>query len=85
MDATFQTEQRAWLITQIQTLRITIAKLTANPRASFSIDTGQSKETVTAQSLPMLRNMMTGFISDVEAIDEELNGGGDPVYTRPAW
>lgn len=85
MDAAFWTDHRAFLVSTITNLRTVILKLSTNPRASYSIDTGQGKETVTAASLSMLRNLMNGYIAELQQIDDDLAGTGDPVCTRPGW
>ncbi len=79
------TTHRDELIEAVNNIRSVILKLSLNPRASYSIDTMQGKETVTAASLPMLRNMMKALMGDIQDINDTLNGTGDPVFTRPSW
>lgn len=85
MDATFLTARKVTLTQVLQNLDSVILQLSLNPRASYSIDTGQSKETVTAASLPMLYSMQQKIIEEINDICDELNGGGDPQYMRPAF
>lgn len=85
MDASFYTARKITLLQILENLDSVILKLSLNPRASYSIDTGQSKETVTVNSLPMLYALQNKIIAEIDDISDELNGGGDPVYARPAY
>ena len=73
------------LITIVTNIDDTLIKLSLNPRASYTIDTGQSKETVTKANAAMLLTRAQRIQDEIDRLTEQLNGGGDPVYTRPAF
>ena len=85
MDASFIQERMVVIKEQIVLIEETMTKLAVNPRASYSIDTGQHKETVTVQSLPMLENMLERLWSRYQYYSDLVNGTGDPSYAAPGF
>lgn len=85
MDCTFITNEIATTEQMIENINSVLLKLTLNPRASYSIDTGQSKETVTVLDMNRLRALKNGLISDLQGLYDMCEGTGDPTYTRPGW
>lgn len=85
MDTSFKTKRLAKLIQIVENIDDVMIKLASNPRASYSVDTGQGKETVTAQSLPMLRNISKNILADIEELEIEIAETGGSNYTRPSF
>lgn len=85
MDVSFLTARRLKLLQIVENVDDVLLKLSLNPRQSYTIDTGQHKETVTAANTSQLRAFANGILADIQAIDDELNGSGDPTYMRPAF
>lgn len=58
---------------------------------SYTLDTGQTRQTVTKANLSELRKTLQWLESELARLDEQLNGGteqlngGTPMYGRPAF
>jgi hypothetical protein len=61
-----------------------ITSLTANPTLSYSLDTGQGKQSVTRQDLAKLQEGLDGLYERLENLCTRRNGGGSTVM-RPAY
>lgn len=85
MDCTFIQREIDTTTELIESINTTLKKLALNPRASYSIDTGQSKETVTVLDMNRLRALKNGLISDLSDLYDTRDGTGDPTYTRVGW
>jgi hypothetical protein len=73
------------LLTVVEQIDDVLLKLSLNPRQSYTINTGQTTETVTTANALAFRALANGLMSDIEAMQDQLDGGGDPTYTRPAF
>ena len=73
------------LIENIKTVLLSIAQ---NPRRSYSINTGQTTESVTKEDIPRLNDMMRGATLDLQywcQMCDELNGVCTATYARPGF
>jgi len=75
--------QITFLESVIPDLQAVILKLSTNPRATYSVNTGQSSESVTGKDVNRLRALLNGFISDLQYYSDLAEGEGDPSYSRP--
>lgn len=50
----------------------------------YSLDTGQTRQTVTKAQLPSLREMLATLENRLAVLDARLNGSGS-VVVRPGW
>ena len=86
MDAAFYRARRTKILQMIENIDDVLLKLSINPRASYSIDTGQGRETVTTANASMFRTLQKNLISDLEEIENILDGTGlDPQFLRPRF
>lgn len=86
MATQFQLEQKEFLEDLIKNLRVAILKVSSRVQSSFSIDTGQSKETVTLANITQYKNMLDNAISQLDELDSEISGvGNSPCYMRPMF
>ena len=84
--ATASQQAKLTFLTQLITnLRVAILAVSSRTQSMYSIDTGQSKETVTLVNLTQYKNMLERAESDLDELYDEINGTGDPVFTRPSW
>ena len=67
---------------ELEQVNITILSLSSNKRAAYSIDTGQTKESVTAIRLAELRAHRAALIADIEYWTSMLDTGSQHTYTR---
>ena len=51
---------------------------------SYTLDTGQTRQTVTKANLTEMRKTLKELESDLEKLDRRLNGA-TPNYARPGW
>ena len=80
----YQTLIEAALV-ELTAINATLLTLSSNKRASYSIDTGQSKESVTAIRVAELRAHRDALISDIEYWTSMLDGAEQQTYTRPRF
>lgn len=73
------------LTTIVENIDATLFKLSLNPRASYSIDTGQGKETVTMMNVQGLKNLSDSLVSTIDEMQRELDGGDGITYIRPGY
>lgn len=83
MASPFYLDQITTTQAQILTYQTAIDYLIANPTKSYSLDTGQTKQTVNRQDLGSLQNQLTLLYSRLEALNAKCNGG--VVISRPGW
>lgn len=83
-DVAWIKEHIAWLREAITAYRAAYLALSSGAVLSYSLDTGQTKQTVTKQQLPTVKNALDGLISDLHYWNNQL-GGCATVYVRPAW
>jgi hypothetical protein len=83
-DVVFIQEQIAWTKQAIIAYRAAILALGAGAVQSYTLDTGQTKQTVTKQQLPTVKSMLDSLLSDLRYWQNQL-GGCSTVYVRPAW
>lgn len=57
--------------------------LTAHPDRSWSLDTGQTRQTVTSQSLPDLNKMLDSQLNRLATLEARVKGGSYQVI--PGW
>ena len=70
---------------QIANISIVITKLSANKRQSYSIDDGQSKESVTTISLTQALNNRAMLVSELQYWESLLYGPDGPTYAAPGF
>jgi hypothetical protein len=83
MDADFlqaRIDHTKALIVAIEAL---LLQLAANPTKSFSLNTGQTQESVTQQDIPRLQDMLDGLYNQLCVMEARQNGGA--VTVTPAW
>jgi len=69
------------LQTQITLYQSVLTALAANPNKSYSFDTGQSRETVSKQDVPRIRETINSLIGDLQMWDDCMNNT-TAVYGR---
>lgn len=69
---------------QIEELEDVIFKLSSGAIVNYSIDTGQTKQTVTKASIPGLNRMLESLYNRLNILENRLNGTGVTVG-RPCW
>lgn len=79
----------AFIEEQITAIKEAIRKinadlLTASTVQSYTLDTGQTKQTVTRQQIASLRATRDGLLNELRYWNNQL-GGCSTVYVRPAW
>jgi len=83
-------DDRAWLEERIASKKAAILKFEAalttlaGGAQSYSLDTGQTRQTVTRANLTEIRNMIAQLESDIATLQMRLNGSGR-FYVRPGW
>ena len=83
MDTAFLTARITATRALIVSLEDALAGLAADPTASFSIDTGQTKKVVTSINISELRNSLDSAYSRLYALEARLYGGS--VTAVPGW
>lgn len=68
---------------QIVATEDAVLALTTGQVLSYSLDTGQTRQTVTKQDLVRLQGMLDGLYNRLETLCARLNGGS--VNLRPDW
>jgi hypothetical protein len=51
---------------------------------SYSLDTGQTRQTVTKANVTEMRNVIKQLESDIATLQQRLRGCGS-AYVRPSW
>lgn len=69
---------------ELELVNAALLSLSANKRASYSIDTGQTKESVTAIRAAELRNHRNALIEDIRYWSTMLDGDFI-THSRPGW
>ena len=72
-------------LVELEAVNATILALSSNKRASYSINTGQTTESVTALKLGELRTHRAALIADIEHWSSMLDTGSLHTYTRPGF
>lgn len=52
---------------------------------SYSLDTGQTRQSVTKTSLSELRKMLQQLEADLQVLDDRIEGTGQTSFGRPAY
>ena len=71
--STFWSEQKTQIETQLSQVRSAISALLTGGVESYQIDDGQSRQVVTKINLPALMKAQDYYISQLKAIDKNLN------------
>lgn len=61
-----------------------ITSLASGDTQSFTLDTGQTRQTVTKQNLKTLEDALDGMYNRLATLEARLNGSG-VIQMRPAW
>lgn len=77
--------RRAKLQQMIDNIDDVLLQLSTNSRASYTINSGQTVETVTVANTQGLLTSQQRIQARIDEIDDQLNGTGDPTYMRPAF
>ena len=85
MDSAFIQARIDEIKIQITNISVVITKLSTNKRQSYSIDDGQSKESVTVLSLTQAINNRSMLISELQYWESLLNGPDGPTYAAPGF
>jgi len=56
----------------------------ASGAQTYSLDTGQTRQTVTKANLTEMRKTLAELNAELEALDRQVNGA-TPTYGRPCW
>lgn len=75
MSNEFITQQITRTQTQITLLQDAIDFLYANPHKSYTLDTGQSKQTVSREELESLQRQVDILLGRLTALEARCNGG----------
>lgn len=84
MDATFLQEQIDQIKAIITAYNATILALTIGQNSQYTLDTGQTRQTVTKLDLDKLREDRQSYMNELATLDARLNGSGSLTVT-PAW
>lgn len=79
--ATFWEERLAAKKAQIVELEATMSRVVASGVYSHSLDTGQTRQSVTNHSITELRNMISKLEGEIAALEARCYGRG--LYGRP--
>lgn len=75
-------EQIAILKAQLAEVNTAISK--ALEAQQYSLDTGQTRQSVQRAQLSQLRKQKESILADLQRWQDQLSGGGG-TYARPAW
>jgi len=67
----------------IESVEAAILALSTGTRQSYTLDTGQSRHTVTKKSLPGLHVMLDGLYNQLATLEARCNGAA--IQGRPGW
>lgn len=84
MGDTFLESQITIIETQITAYNTAITFLITNPTQSYTLDTGQSTQSVTRQNLKDMQNTLDLLFSRRDALLARCQGKGT-VIARPEW
>lgn len=83
-DVVWIQEQIAWIKEAIVAWRGAYLALASGAVQSYTLDTGQTKQTVTKQQLASVKSTLDGLTNELRYWQNQL-GGCATVYVRPAW
>lgn len=83
MDSTWLQQRIDATKAHIEALEEAILALSSGTQQSYSLDTGQTKQTVTKKDLTSLQASIDALYSRLSALSARRNGG--VVYSRPGW
>lgn len=84
MSDAFLRQQISAIEAQITAWQAAATALGAGQIASYSLDTGQSKQNVTNANIQVLNDAIDGLYNRLETLEIRLNGGGTVTVT-PGW
>jgi len=84
MDSTFIRDRITATKAQIVAYEDAIAALTTGGMVSYSIDTGQTKNSVTKLDLDKLNAALDGLYNRCATLEARLTGGGT-IVSRAGW
>ena len=76
----FDQDRLASNLAQIEAIETTISAIIADGSQSYTLDTGQSRQTVSKLDLPRLRQMRTELIDEYHTLARRI--GGKPLLLR---
>lgn len=85
MSTALLTARRTKTMKMIENAESVLLKLSLNPRESYTINNGQTVETVTAAKMTQIQNMIDRWYAIIADIDRQLDGTGDPTYFRVSF
>ena len=59
--------------------------LSTNPRKTYMVDTGQTKESVTVHSIPDITNTIETIEGTIARLERQCNGDDGPTFSRAVW
>jgi len=59
--------------------------LSTNPRKSYSIDTGQTKESVTVHNIGDITSTIETIENIIARLERQCNGDTGPTFSRAVW
>lgn len=59
--------------------------LSLNPRKSYSVDTGQTKESVTALDIGTITDTIETIEGIITRLENKCNGDDGPTFSRAVW
>lgn len=74
MDATFCQTQITTIETQITSAQAVLSKLLANPNRSYTLNTGQTTESVTKYDIERIQAMIETMVGQLQFWEDCLNG-----------
>lgn len=84
-------DDAAWILERIAATKLAIIAyeeaifaLSSGGIYSYTLDTGQTKQTVTKQQLSMLQSTLGSLENRLQYYQHRLCGGGS-IYVKPAW
>lgn len=83
MDDDYTIARIAKIKTIIETIEDTLVLIAANPNTSFSINTGQTQESVTSRDIGSLQNNLTEMYNLLATLEARVYGSA--VTVIPAW
>lgn len=83
MDTTFLQARITAVQAQIVAYEEAILAITSGKVQSFTLDTGQTKETVTKKNVASYQAALNGAYNMLATLEARLNGAA--IQVRPAW
>lgn len=84
MDDSFLTSRIAAVKAQIEILEDAFASLASGAIVSYTLDTGQSRQTVTKSDISTISNTLDSLYNRLASLEARLTGCGT-VIARPHW